>query len=64
MAVDKLAPAIPGLVSLLLGRASLEKILAQFDEAVSSQNPAVVRRRLKKKVKDIKVSLENQEEIV
>jgi hypothetical protein len=62
MAVDKFSgipDASAGLISspLLEGRILLEETLARFDEQVAANSPTEIRRRLRKKLSNVRVNI-------
>ncbi len=61
MAVDKVA-VFPSFMTSLNSRISLEDTLARFDEQMAKYTPDVIRKRLRKKISDIKVNISTQKE--
>ena len=64
MAVDKLSGlgTFPNFMTVLNSRESLEDTLAQFDEQLARCTPDVIRRRLKKKLSNIRVNITGKDE--
>ena len=59
MAVDKLAGPMmfPNLIAILHSQESLEDTLARFDEQLASCPPDIIRKRLKKRLSNLRVNI-------
>ena len=64
MAVDKLAgpTTFPNFMTILSSRESLEEALARFDEQVTRHSPDVIRKRLKKRLCNLRVNINGNDE--
>lgn len=61
MAVDKFSSVTDfAITPLLKGQTLLEDTLARFDEQVSTQEPGEIRRRLKKRLGNVRVNINGQ----
>jgi hypothetical protein len=65
MAVDKFSgtAAFPNFLAILSSRKSLENTLAQFEEQVAIHPPDVIRKRLRKRLSDIRININGDDEV-
>lgn len=63
MAVDEVSRAatFPNFVTILSSKKSLEETLARFDEQLALHTPDVIRKRLRKRLCNVKMNIDSND---